>query len=482
MGILRELNKVRGGWPGGWKQYARGMGDPRKTPPFVQPEDPDDRRSLIPGAGLKEYWYPALPDKDVGWKKPVGLKIVKEDLVFFRGKDGQVKALWDYCPHRGAYLSWGDCFWKGFVSCPYHGATFDGEGECVEFITEGPDSKMVGRVKAKSYPTLTLKGIVFVWMGESEPVDPHEDIPPEFFEGDATIAPFSIRYWDCNWMIALENQSDSHNAFYVHRNALRVMFSARGDLGGRPRTPLGYQSKLINNKAAAVVNNTQTALYYADESGNLPYKMYYPRVGGYWPLSSWRMLWVKPLKAWAKARGKPANRAQALAQRGSSGERVQTRFEDMPEDWKLASSMRLPGMQRLSVYTRWCVPVDENLTRVFYVHTRRIESKLGQVLERVKYRYIFSWLADFNFSDQDYDAMRSCRWQYKEYLSATDSHVIAERRLVAEHARGLERKVAVKDVTSAEAQVVEGHELLGVEVEDYGQIVAAAQETGGAGD
>ena len=150
MSILQELNKIRGGWPGRWQQYARGYNTKgRPTPPFVQPSDPDDRRSLIPAKGLREYWYPALPDKAIGWKKPVGLKMLGEDLVFFRGKDGQVKALWDYCPHRGAYLSWGDCFWKGTVSCPYHGATFDGSGECVEFITEGPDSKMVGRVQAK---------------------------------------------------------------------------------------------------------------------------------------------------------------------------------------------------------------------------------------------------------------------------------------------------------------------------------------------
>src|SRR4051794_22191756 len=204
MGILRELKKIRGGWPGGWREYARGFVNDDTTPPFEVPATPDDRRSLIPPLGLRNYWYPALPDSDVGWKKPIGLKMLGDEIVFFRGKDGDVKALWDYCPHRGAYLSWGDCFWPGFVSCPYHGATFDGEGECVEFITEGPDSKMVGRVKAKSYPTVTLKGMVFVWMGETEPVDPREDIPPEFFEPESVVE-HTIRYWDCNWMIALEN-------------------------------------------------------------------------------------------------------------------------------------------------------------------------------------------------------------------------------------------------------------------------------------
>jgi phenylpropionate dioxygenase-like ring-hydroxylating dioxygenase large terminal subunit len=62
----------------------------------------------------------------VGWKKPVGLRLLGMDLVFFRDKNDEVQALWDYCPHRGVFLSKGDCFWKGYLSCAYHGATFDG--------------------------------------------------------------------------------------------------------------------------------------------------------------------------------------------------------------------------------------------------------------------------------------------------------------------------------------------------------------------
>ena len=148
MGLIAALNKIRAGYPGGWRKYARGTRG-HEPLPFVQPANPDDRRSLIPALGLREYWYPALPAGDVGWKKPVGLKILGTDLVLFRDKGGEVQALWDYCPHRGVMLSWGDCFWKGYLSCPYHGATYDGDGECVEFITEGPDSKMVGRLKAR---------------------------------------------------------------------------------------------------------------------------------------------------------------------------------------------------------------------------------------------------------------------------------------------------------------------------------------------
>ena len=451
MGVLRELNKIRGGWPGGWKSYARGSARQDATPPFVQPTDPDDRRTHIPATGLREYWYPAIPAGDIDWKKPVALKICNEDIVFFRGTDGEVKALWDYCPHRGAYLSWGDCFFKGYVSCPYHGATFDGDGECVEFITEGPDSKMVGRMKAKSYKTITLKGIVFVWIGDGEPVDPKEDIPPEFFEDERTVVGCTFRYWDCNWMIGLENTRDSHNHFFVHRNALRVMFSARGWLGGRPRTPLAYRSRIIDGKIVTGFGDRETEAYYKDPvTGKLPYKMYYPRVGGTWPLSSWRLSWV-----WA------FQLAESLGKK-YRGERPRNNLAEYPEEWR--QGMRLPGMQRLgAMYTRYCVPVEENLTRAIYFRFRRSDSALERLYHRVSFKLVFEFLNNFNFSDQDYDAMRSCRWQYPEYLSATDNHLVAERRLVTDFARAPRHTVDVTQDTSGERQVREAAAFFGID-------------------
>ena len=471
MGLFRTLQEIRGGYPGGWKKYSHGKISHRETPPFSQPTDPDDRRSNIPAAGLKEYWYPALPAKDVGWKRPVGIKIVGEEIVFFRDKNGEVQALWDYCPHRGVYLSWGQCFFKGYLTCSYHGATFDGEGECVEFITEGPDSKMVGAFKAKKYPTVTLKNMVFVWMGEGEPVDPKEDLPPELFEGEETGIFTTFRYWECNWMVALENTHDSHNAFLVHRNAIRVMFSARGDMGGRPRTPLGYRSRLINNKMAMTeFDDGAVGNYYTEKNGGkMPYKMYHPRVDAYWPLSSWRLSWVWFFRL--------IDRSKYSRNRSRPSPMLTKKDDRMPDEWQFGG-MRLPGMQRLSTFARWCVPVDKDMTRVVFISFGRAKTRLGRLNNLLKFKLFHQPLMHFNFSDQDYNAMRSTRWQYPEYLSATDSHLVAERRLVADHARGIKRTVEVNDLTTAERQVIEGHERQGVKREDDFGMMPAPESNG----
>jgi phenylpropionate dioxygenase-like ring-hydroxylating dioxygenase large terminal subunit len=435
MGVLETLKKVRANYPGGWQKLARGY-EGYSTPPFVQANDPDDRRTLIPPKGLREYWYPALPDKDVGWKKPVGLKLLGEELVFWRDKDGQVQALWDYCPHRGVYLSLGDCFWKGYLSCPYHGATFDGNGECVEFITEGPDSKMVGRMHAKKYPTVTLKGLVFVWMGEGEPTDPKEDIPPDFFD-EETVVRHAWNYWHCNWTIALENTYDSHNAFLVHRNSF---FMARSRFGGRPRTPMGYRAKIINDKTVVL---QQGAEDYYQKDGKIPYQMYYPRVNGVWPLHRYRLLWT-----W-------------LTERLDRRKLRRPKFR-VPEDWV---GQHLPSILRIShhncFYTRWCVPVDENLTRVMYLCSYQPTSLSDRIYRKLTWP-IHNWVIHFNFSDQDYDAMRTARYQYPEYLSSTDSYMVMVRKNIVENGRGMKRTVEVPKETSAEKLVYQFDEELGV--------------------
>ena len=72
----------------------------------------EDPRSSIPPLGLREYWYPALPAKKVR-KKPLYWNMLGEDLVLFRDKQGEVAVLSDICPHRGASLSGGTCFYRG---------------------------------------------------------------------------------------------------------------------------------------------------------------------------------------------------------------------------------------------------------------------------------------------------------------------------------------------------------------------------------
>jgi phenylpropionate dioxygenase-like ring-hydroxylating dioxygenase large terminal subunit len=68
-----------------------------------------DIRHLIPKLGLRNYWYPALKARRVGWRTPVKVSLLGDDICLFRGATGDVVAIQDVCPHRGARLSEGDC-------------------------------------------------------------------------------------------------------------------------------------------------------------------------------------------------------------------------------------------------------------------------------------------------------------------------------------------------------------------------------------
>jgi len=200
-----------------------------------------DRRELIPELGLKEYWYPAIEASKVK-KKPLGLKILGEDLVFFQGKH-EVAALWNVCPHRGGSLMHGDCHFEGTVSCPYHGWTYDENGNVLAVLPEGPESKIPGKVTARKYPTQTHRGMVFVWMGEGDPAPITEDVPPEFFTKKGIMF-YATEIWPMNWRPANENAFDAHVP-YVHRDALMMVMSPMQQMG-----EVGMYTDIKFNRAA----------------------------------------------------------------------------------------------------------------------------------------------------------------------------------------------------------------------------------------
>ena len=87
MGLGKLLAKPFSGYPGGYKHMRRGTQPVDGPPPFRTPSDPQDRRGRIPPTGFREYWYPALPAKDVRKDTLEVLRVLGTDVVFFRDMD-----------------------------------------------------------------------------------------------------------------------------------------------------------------------------------------------------------------------------------------------------------------------------------------------------------------------------------------------------------------------------------------------------------
>jgi nitrite reductase/ring-hydroxylating ferredoxin subunit len=417
---------------------AKGMTSAQPTPTKrlteileeVGDETVTDARLLIPTEGLREYWYPAIPAKKVPKSKALFWRMLSDDLALFRGENGEVKAIADACPHRGASMASGKCFYEGTLSCPYHGATFDGDGECVAFLTEGPDSKMQGTLHARTYPTQTLRGWVFIWMGDSEPAPIEEDVPPEFFDDrKSTVVMSTYTYWKTNWLVALENQGDAHNAgLYAHRNS--VMQLTSGNFS-RARTPYGPRAKIVNDRAV-VATMTFTGGHYADEDGGSPFQLYYPGVKGKWPVTEWRQRIWKVLDPWYKYVGRAEWRRKMC-----------TTYE-LDEEWggnvPGPGGHHLPGGVRINlapywVFSRNAVPIHPNESRLVYFHTRTIKTPVMRFLFKIWFHGYLNWWYHYNFSAQDNAVASPSRYFTDENLAATDSQLVVLRKLITENSR-----------------------------------------------
>ena len=90
------------------------------------------------------------------------VEFARASLLIVRGRDGQVRAFHNVCPHRGTQLTQDACGRRNTFSCPYHMWTFGGDGALVS----APDFERfyVGKadVGLKAVACEVLAGMIFI--------------------------------------------------------------------------------------------------------------------------------------------------------------------------------------------------------------------------------------------------------------------------------------------------------------------------------
>ena len=387
----------------------------------------------VPPMGFREYWYPALLKKDVGTKKPVCVKMLGEDIVFFRGKQDKIYALSDWCPHRSARLSQGESLFPGTITCEYHGYTFDGVGACVAGLIESADSPMMGKMKAKSYPTAEHQGIVYAWMGETEPVPLEDDLPPEIVDS-RTHFYHHTAVWDANWTEPVNQGMDYHEA-YLHRKMFNHFGGWKAPLKfkfhGIISKDLGFfRHRLANYGGIKVVHEDEKRVCsnpLAPAFG----EVYHPGVDDKWPKNRWYMFLKRvPRPSMAMANG-------------------QTSLLGIPS---FAHGVELPSFIRVgsggfkpatTMFLRWMVPVTFDTCRVWsYSIGPRPKSWLGRRFKDLWYhlwrkpntiKRINEWEDLVTFQKD------RLRYDLPQKLSILDTNVIFFRRHLAQRSRDFQR-------------------------------------------
>jgi phthalate 4,5-dioxygenase len=209
------------------------------------------------GTALRRYWLPALQSSDLAEAggDPRRVELLGETFVAFRGTDGRVGILDEFCPHRAASLVLGRVEECG-LRCIYHGWKFDVDGKVLE-TPNVADAKFSQRLKAKAYPVREAGGLIWTYLGAAEKCPPFPAWP--WLQVPARHRLTSVHTVNCNFVQILEGLVDSSHLNVLHTDGLRSSEAAElewaqkarlltADAAPRleaARTPYGFQYAAI---------------------------------------------------------------------------------------------------------------------------------------------------------------------------------------------------------------------------------------------
>ena len=163
---------------------------------------------------LKNTWYVACTPDEID-NKPLGRTICGEKMVFFRGPEGTVAALEDFCPHRGAPLSLGFVR-DGVLVCGYHGLNMAATGKCAAM----PGQRVGGIPSIRSYATVERHGFIWVWPGDLAAADPTLIDPLEWADNPAWAYGGGLYHIQCDYRLMIDNLMDLTHETFVHGSSI----------------------------------------------------------------------------------------------------------------------------------------------------------------------------------------------------------------------------------------------------------------------
>jgi 5,5'-dehydrodivanillate O-demethylase len=165
------------------------------------------------GELLRRYWYPIATAQDMKEKPTKAITILGEHLTLFKDKQGRLGLIAQRCPHRNVDLRYGFPENEG-LRCPYHGWLFDTTGQCVETPGEWEHaSTFAAKVKINSYPVEELGGLIFAYLGPA----PVPQLPRwQLFVEPNAYRMIGSSIVKANWLQCQENSVDTVHLEWDH--------------------------------------------------------------------------------------------------------------------------------------------------------------------------------------------------------------------------------------------------------------------------
>ncbi len=168
-----------------------------------------------------DHWYIACESRELK-KKPLARTVLGTRLALFRDTRGRASAVLDRCPHRNMDLAGGTVTAQG-LQCPYHGWTWDGEGQCAHLPAAcGADAEHARALRVRAFPVTEKQGMVWVFTGEGAPPSPSEPLDFPMFAAAGWSHWFMQRTFAGNVFNCVENFLDCPHTVFVHKHLFRT--------------------------------------------------------------------------------------------------------------------------------------------------------------------------------------------------------------------------------------------------------------------
>ena len=164
------------------------------------------------GELMRRYWQPigAAVDLESKWTRRV--RLLGEDLVIFKDRQGRLGLIAEQCPHRRASFAHGIPTENG-IRCPYHGWEYNAQGKCIHQPNEQDKCAFRDKVSTDAYPVQEMGGMLFAYMGpQPQPLLPRWD----GFVAQGTIRIMGRTILPINWLQIMENSLDPVHTEWLH--------------------------------------------------------------------------------------------------------------------------------------------------------------------------------------------------------------------------------------------------------------------------
>lgn len=162
------------------------------------------------------------------------LDVVKISILVVRGKDSRIRAFLNYCKHRGAKIRYqckGSC---KALTCSFHGWVYDFEGKLIDVPLEEQFAPLPkNELRLTPINIGIWGGFIFANLDPNPSCSLEDYLKPlpvplrEYFQNEDWRWAFGYKgYFNCNWKIMVDVQSEGHHANSLHKRTITAAFEA----------------------------------------------------------------------------------------------------------------------------------------------------------------------------------------------------------------------------------------------------------------